>query len=533
MNSKRADNNTESSTPGRIVQYPPILGCDIGNGFGYVSAVFEEDKDPRILFPASSGFNSFGMPTTAYVTPPEGDPIVVCKDGKPAERVYQRDPEHLVRAVKTQLENNMINLPGIQNPVRASDIYGTAAADLVALAGEALPSEYEKQSYRVVFAFPAAFSDNPQLLDQMQRSIEAKRPGQKFTVEVAGRLPEPAAVAIDYLHYVQHVIPEGQRIKEDNYTVLVYDLGYGTFDTAVVTASSKNQPYILYSKDGLKEVGGKDFDDILFNEICKLLKKQYGYVPQNGRQREAILTEAINVKIALTDNSVETCNVMGPDGDYLQVEITRERFEELSSHLLDQTLQLVDKVMNDALRSGIKINAVVLSGGASQMPMVKKGLEQLLENKYPVYLYRPSQAVSFGAARYGYQQILRQFTDCCYGLWMPSKTNAKGEIRFMIQSGEERPAVSAPLQFYSSSSRLRLEVYRSKAKNQTIEKAEVEDCESVIRLPFDVTPGALCSAVLKVSGDYSVSIELTTDQDEKQVKNSSDSRIYIWNQIIY
>jgi molecular chaperone DnaK (HSP70) len=96
----------------------------------------------------------------------------------------------------------------------------------------------------------------------MQSAIEQiEIDGQK--IHVAGRLPEPAAVAIDYLHYIQHIVPEEQRIKADQFTVLVNDLGYGTFDTAVVTASSKDQPYVLHAKDGLPEVGGKNFDEVI------------------------------------------------------------------------------------------------------------------------------------------------------------------------------------------------------------------------------------------------------------------------------
>ncbi len=509
-------NRSNSAEPGNHV----ILGCDIGNGFGYVSALMKENEDPERLFPGSSGFDAFGMPTTAYITPPSGKPIVVCQNGKTAEKLYQNKPEQLVRAIKTQLERTYISIPDVENPVKVSDIYAAAARDLITLANQELSARVMPRTHDIVFTFPAAFCDNLPLLEQMQSAIEQiEIDGQK--IHVAGRLPEPAAVAIDYLHYIQHIVPEEQRIKADQFTVLVYDLGYGTFDTAVVTASSKDQPYVLHAKDGLPEVGGKNFDDVLYNEICRQLKKQYGYVPQNAGQREEIRTEAIKAKIELSSNEKALISVMGKD-DYYEVEITRERFEELSRHLLDQTLELVQRVMDDVKGTGITIDSVVLSGGASQMPMVRNNLEQMLEGRYPILIYRPSQAVSFGAARYGYmsQRILTQLTDCCYGIWMPSEDSEEGEVRFLVQSGQQRPAVSEKLTFYSGSSHLNLRIYRSRAKNTQLEKASEDECESVINMPFDVTPGSQCTVIFEVYDDYGVALKLTTDHSERYLQSS-------------
>lgn len=217
-------------------------------------------------------------------------------------------------------------------------------------------------------------------------------------LRVLGRLPEPAAVAIDYLHYMQHIAPEDIRLKEDRFTVLVYDLGHGTFDTAVVTAQSKGSPYQLHAKNGLPEVGGKDFDRLLYEEFCRQLLEQYDYAPKNERDRQKILQAAIQAKFELTDgeNSVQQILVKG---EYLEVEVTQARFEELSQHLMFQTLELVQNVLEESEANDITVQGIVLSGGASKMPMVKRNLEAMVEGAMPVVLYRPSEAVSYGAAR--------------------------------------------------------------------------------------------------------------------------------------
>ena len=243
-----------------------VLGCDIGNGYGYVSVLLNEKEDPIPLFPNKYGLKGFGMPTAAYVTPPHGKEIVVFKDGKASEKLYRSKPEQMVRAIKTRFKEKSIVVPGIEQPVNVGSVYSAITRDLIDLAEEELKNLSIEPIYDVVFTFPATFADNTDLLDMMQKSIE-KNTINGNRINVLGRLPEPAAVAIDYLHYMQHIAPKEVRISEKKFTVLVYDLGHGTFDTAVVTAQSEGTPYVLHSKAGLPEIGGKDFDEVMYQEL--------------------------------------------------------------------------------------------------------------------------------------------------------------------------------------------------------------------------------------------------------------------------
>lgn len=521
-----------------------ILGCDIGNGFGYTSLLMNSNEDPMPMFPGIYNLSNIGMPTGAYIEPPDGKDIVVFKNGKPAELIYKNKPSQIVRAIKTRFKEGEIAVPGISEPVDAGDIYSAIARDLLSLAEEELKNKAIRPIYDIVFTFPAAFADNTALLELMQQSIEKVKLGGN-PVHVAGRLPEPAAVAIDYLHYMQHIAPKDIRITSNSFTVLVYDLGHGTFDTAVVTAQSEGTPYKLHSKDGLPEVGGKNFDEILYQELLVSLNEQYGYNPQSERQRDIIRQEAVKAKIALTDNESFTASVL-IDDDFCNVEITRERFEELTQHLLFQTLELVQNVLDEAVSSGIKIDGIVLSGGASKMPMVKKGLEQLVEGEYPIVLYRPSEAVSFGAARYAFgisekvisgtvaepghdpevnsehNRVLEQLTDCSYGIWLPSEEKLEGEIRFIIPCGKTRPATSEKVIVYSESARVIIKIYRSKAKNKVIETSAIDECVSMIWIPFDVKPGTKCEITVTVMEDYGLEVELRLDDGKVYKKRTSD-----------
>lgn len=513
-----------------------VLGCDIGNGYGYVSLLMNENEDPVSLFPNKYGLTGIGMPTTAYVTPPDGKEIIVFKNGKTAELIYKNSPAQMVRAIKTRFKEKTIDIPNIEKPVETGGIYSAIARDLIYLAEEQLKNMNIKPVYDVVFTFPAAFADKVSFLEMMQKNIEKiKINGNK--INVLGRLPEPAAVAIDYLHYMQHIAPKDIRITEKKFTVLVYDLGHGTFDTAVVTAQSEGTPYVLHSKAGLSEIGGKNFDEILYQELINVLEEQYDYMPKNERMREFVREEAIKAKIELSTNEIVSASVFNGD-EYYEVEITKERFEELTEHLLIQTLELVQDVLNESSSAGIKIDAIVLSGGASQMPMVLNGLRELVEDEYPVVLYRPSEAVSFGAARFAYgiptsaplpdpeteekNQIMEQLTDCCYGLWMPSEDNLEGEVEFMIQSGKFRPITSNKVEFFTASPRLVLKLYRSKVKNRNLKSATIEECDSILWVPFDVVPGKKYEVSITVLENYGIEVELRAETGEIVKKTTSD-----------
>ena len=191
-----------------------VLGCDIGNGYGYVSLLMNENEDPVSLFPSKYGLTGIGMPTAAYVTPPEGQEIVVFKNGKTAESIYKSKP--MVRAIKTRFKEKTINIPNVEKPVETGEIYSAITRDLIYLAEEELKNKNIKPVYDIVFTFPAAFADNVSFLEMMQKNIEKiEINGNK--INVLGRLPEPAAVAIDYLHYMQHIAPKDIRITDRSF----------------------------------------------------------------------------------------------------------------------------------------------------------------------------------------------------------------------------------------------------------------------------------------------------------------------------
>ena len=529
-----------------------IFGCDIGNGFGYISLLQNEAHDPTPMLPSKYGLFS-GMPTAAYVTPPNGEPIEVF-NGQSALRRHQRDPEHFVHAVKTRLREGSIALPGIAKPLSTDAVYAAITRDLVALGNEQRRNRGEPPIYDLVFTFPAAFSGNPALLNRMQRSIESVELDGKH-LHVVSRLPEPAAVAIDYLYYMQNLAAEDIRLKKDHFTVLVYDLGHGTFDAAVVSVRSKGRPYEMHLSGGLPDVGGKDFDRILYDEICRILRQEHQRSPQNAVEREQIRLAAEVMKYELSEEERSVKSLMA-SGDYTDLEITRARFEELSRPLFYQTLELVERMLRQAKEQGIKIDAVVLSGGASQMPMVENGLRELLGNEgIAIRKYRPSEAVSYGAARFAYNRrpaqaapqrpavpapggkrtpaqkpaggpdspvILQQRAGFNYGIWMPDGQSLRGIVRFLVNTGDSLPAVSESVELTSPSPRVVLKVLRSVDKARRADKGDPEQCMEIIRMPFDVPANVPSTVTMTVLEDYNIQITCKPENGAAMTKSTAD-----------
>lgn len=438
-------------------------GSDIGNAYGFLSIVTKEELDALPMLPAQ--IDRIGMPTIAYVTPPAGKPIYVnfaanC-DSKTRNGI-KHDPDHVVRAIKTQLRGNALPLKALNTPLSPYQVYAEVARELVRVGNECRKEEGLPPIYRLVLAYPAAFSKYPdelQILNRMQQAVESVVLDGHH-LEVVGRLPEPAAVAIDYLYRVRSIPVQNNRLQQDSLTVLVYDLGHGTFDVAAVTARSKGEPYQVWDSDGLPDVGGKDFDSLLVQELLSQMEK-VGYRPSNDAEREELLEEAIRAKHELSEDEEATVqHQKRTDGSYLELTITRARFEEITRELLMETVELTQQMLTAQLQQGRRIDRIVLSGGASQMPMVLEALTTCLNPKVEVLPpYRPARAVSFGAARYAAglpepepsggkrdpsparpSRVAQLRAKRGYGVEVLSKGELESRVQMLIQQGAVLPA---------------------------------------------------------------------------------------------
>lgn len=504
------------------------FGCDIGNGFGSIAELFDPAKDSQLMLTSAKDLDpKVGMPTDAYVTPPDAKPIWVYDplEGSARRRQILRDPANSVRAIKTQLRQDHLNLPGVNVPVSPYDIYGAVARDLVRLGNQQRISNGRSPIYDLVFTYPAAFTQYPDqltLLNRMQESIENVILDNHH-LKVIGRLPEPAAAAIDYLHCLQYNAPD-KKADLDEFTVLVFDLGHGTFDLSVVTARSKGEPYQVWANSGLPEdCGGRDFTRRLYDEAVDLLL-QDDYKLQNAHDEEMLLREVEDAKHELSDAeeaAIEHLKI--GEGTYASLTITRSRFEELTQDMLASMLIKVQDMLDEQSASGRKVDAVILVGGGCRMPMIQNGLEQLLGDSMPVYKFRPSTAVSFGAARYAYSldQIVEFHAECTYGVLDENASSLAGEVRQLISKGAVLPtSTSLPGTFYTSGGYKSCRILRLRNGQQL--STDPANWEDIVWLHFDI-PNDCYQLSLTVEKDRNITVTLKGSDGTTYVRSTKES----------
>ncbi len=377
------------------------LGCDIGNGYAYVSLLNDETGQPECALPPIWGAAA-GMPTDAYV---QADGTIVT--GNPPHGAVA--PGRTLRAIKRCLAQGRVTLEPCEgstvDSVMASEVYGAIARRALNESEKFLLSKGVTPPADVVLTYPASFADSRRLIATMQAAVGDIQAASGKQYRVVGSIPEPAAIALDYLHFMRHEVAPHRRLTSRDVNVVVFDLGHGTFDTALVTAravepGNKEQPWDLHDYDGLAHVGGIDFDEALVNLFYGRIQSITGSITRDAFTEDTLRESAVRCKHELSEATSTDVRLFLPNGQPVRFEVTRSEFEHATEHLLEQTLEKVETMFESAERLGLPVTHVVLSGGGSQMPMVRRRVSELVGDDVTVTLFRPSEAVSFGAARY-------------------------------------------------------------------------------------------------------------------------------------
>jgi molecular chaperone DnaK (HSP70) len=223
----------------------------------------------------------------------------------------------------------------------------------------------------------------------MNERQATKTAGELAGLNVLNIINEPTAAAISY----------GVSGSDKNETVLVYDLGGGTFDITVMNIQGSNISVVCTGGDD--QLGGKDWDEALMNYVTDRYEEENGEDLTEDPETIAALYVDVEVwKKSLTSREKVNISVNGPAGRFRE-ELTREKYEELTSDLLNRTKNLLDSVLATAEKQGYpitKIDKVLLVGGSSRMPQVAAMIERDY-NVIPV-LSDPDEAVAKGAAIY-------------------------------------------------------------------------------------------------------------------------------------
>ena len=195
-----------------------------------------------------------------------------------------------------------------------------------------------------------------------------------------------------------------QEIKENNQKILIYDLGGGTFDVSILEIG--DGVFEVLATAGNNRLGGDDFDDRLINYIAEEFKKSHGIDLRNDRMAKQRLKEAAEkAKIELSGMASANVNLpfitMDANGPvHLDMNITRAKFNELISDLLDKTKTCVQQALHDAGLKTSQIDKVILVGGSTRVPAVQD-LVKNITGKEPFKGINPDECVAIGAAIQG------------------------------------------------------------------------------------------------------------------------------------
>lgn len=342
-----------------------IFGIDLGTTYSCIAYVDETGRATVVK-------NKEGTNTTPSVVNFADSSLVVV--GQVAKETAVIDPQNTISLVKTLMgkSNFAINYNGedLSPEVVSSYILRKLALD----AGEILNTEVKD----VVITCPAYFGT-------------AERTATKNAGEIAGLnvieiISEPTAAALYY----------GCTKVEGEKTILVYDLGGGTFDVTIMRISGGKIEVVC--SDGNHQLGGKDWDTEVMNYLATQFCSETGF---NGDfdeyAQQDLRLKVEKAKQQLTARE-EVPVMLDAVGLRARVRLSRDTFDEITQALLNESIEKTDAAIAVAESKGYKVDEILLVGGSTKMPQVKK----IIVEKYGMEpkVLEPDEAVAKGAAIY-------------------------------------------------------------------------------------------------------------------------------------
>ncbi|TMT86659.1 molecular chaperone DnaK [Haloterrigena sp. H1] len=348
-----------------------ILGIDLGTTNSAFAVM--EGGDPEIIV------NAEGERTTPSVVAfTDDDERLV---GKPAKNQAIQNPEKTIASIKRHIGEDDYTVEIEGEEYTPEEISAKILQKIKRDAEDYLGDEVEK----AVITVPAYFSDR-----QRQATKDA---GEIAGFEVERIINEPTAASMAY----------GLDDDSDQ-TVLVYDLGGGTFDVSILDLGGG--VYEVVATNGDNDLGGDDWDEAIINWLADNFGEEHGIDLREDRQALQRLKDAAEeAKIELSSRKETEINLpfitATDDGPiHLEESMTRAKFESLTQDLIDRTVEPTEQALADADYDKDDIDEVLLVGGSTRMPQVSEKVEELIGEE-PQKNVNPDEAVALGAAIQG------------------------------------------------------------------------------------------------------------------------------------
>ena len=347
-----------------------ILGIDLGTTNSAFAVM--EGGDPEIVT------NDEGDRTTPSVVAFTDDERLV---GKPAKNQAVQNPDRTVESIKRHMGEENYDIETDGETFTPEEISAAILQKIKRDAEEYLGDDVEK----AVITVPAYFSDR-----QRQATKDA---GEIAGFEVERIINEPTAASMAY-----------GLDDESDQTVLVFDLGGGTFDVSILELGGG--VYEVVATNGDNDLGGDDWDQAIVDHLAEEFENEHGFDLRDDRQALQRLTEAAEeAKIELSSRKETEINLpfitatdSGPI--HLEQSLTRATFESLTDDLIERTVEPTEQALDDAGYEKEDIDEVILVGGSTRMAQVREQVEELAGQE-PKKNVNPDEVVALGAAIQG------------------------------------------------------------------------------------------------------------------------------------
>ena len=349
-------------------------GIDLGTTYSCVARL-DANGNPEVVRNNEDNSN-----TLASVVFFENENNVVV--GQAAKENIETDGDRVVQFVKREIgkaSNRTYTFDGkTYTPVEISALILARLKNIVESQGGTIDN--------VVITVPAYFG--------LEERSATKQAGELAGLNVLSLINEPTAAALSYC---------ARQFQEDR-TILVYDLGGGTFDVTIIKmsmtpneAGGDVQKIAVLATGGEDRLGGKDWDDKLYNHILKACCDENGLTADDieAETRQDIRSKVEEAKRKLSQKEVTKVRI-DVNGSRTEVVLTRKDFERMTADLVATTMNHVEGTL--AKVPDVTIDTVLLVGGSTYMPMIKKAVEEKFPGK--VQQHDPDQAVAKGAAIY-------------------------------------------------------------------------------------------------------------------------------------
>ena len=353
-------------------QPTPIFGIDLGTTYSVIAYIDQYNR-PAVIP------NAAGDRTTPSVVQFAGDERIVGKEAKNNVALY---PDSTVQMIKRYMGSPSYTFIYEDVTYTPEEISSYILRKLVQDA-----EQYTGLTISdVVITCPAYFG--------IPEREATARAGEIAGLNVRSIINEPTAAAIAY-----GVNEQGDQV------VLVYDLGGGTFDVTLIEIKDGNITVI--ATDGDHFLGGRNWDEAVVTYLASEWQRETGSAddPTDSLETlEDLLLKAEVAKQTLTTRAQTDVRVVH-NGLTARVTLTREKFDELTQHLLDRTVELTRQALAEAAKRGYtRFDQLLLVGGATRMPQVAARMMEAFNTEPRVY--EPDEAVAKGAAIYGQKLAL-------------------------------------------------------------------------------------------------------------------------------